>query len=349
MFPALISVHLFLAALTVDPFAFLGPSVTITKDERRQLDRGEPIARVLSGKGREIAAFAAVPVKVDGDRVVAWIRCIEQLRKSSYVVAVARFSDPPRIEDLAGLVLDDDDLSDIRTCRPQDCGLQLSAQEMIRLETAAAEATGDWKEAVQQAFREALLERVRVYLASGEISGYDDSGSRAPSPASRFGSLLDHSLFLTKRLPQFAEHLRAYPSGAAPEVESFVYWSKERLGGRPFINVTHLSILRGQGPGLPDALVAGKQIFASHYIDASLGVTALLRGAWGGPNYLVYVNRSELGILGGPFGGLIKWFMKRRLKAEAAGVLRELRQRLESGDPPPVVTSTDESGRRHPC
>ena len=69
-----------------------------------------------------------------------------------------------------------------------------------------------------------------------------------------------------------------------------------------------MSILRSDEPGLADALVAGKEIFATHYVNASLGLTAIVRGEPGGPNYLAYVNRSEVDMLGGMFGGLVRWF-----------------------------------------
>jgi hypothetical protein len=65
-------------------------------------------------------------------------------------------------------------------------------------------------------------------------------------------------------------------------------------------------------------------------------MTAIVRGEPGGLNYLVYVNRSDLDMPGGPFKGITRWFLQRRLKAEAATVLQALRQRLESGEPPPV-------------
>jgi hypothetical protein len=79
--------------------------------------------------------------------------------------------------------------------------------------------------------------------------------------------------------------------------------------------------------------VAGKGIFATHYVNASLGLTAILRGSPGSPNYLAYVNRSDVDMAGGVLGGLVRVFMERRLKKEAATVLLGLRQRLESGDP----------------
>ena len=339
MFTALLALQVLAAAPHADPFAFFQPSVALSADDRRQLDRGEPVARVLPGKNLEVAVFAAVPVDIDGDRLVAWMRRIEELKKSSYVLAIGRFSDPPRIGALAGLTLDDEELSEVRACRPGSCALKLSASEMTQLEKAAVEAGRDWKPAVQQAFRRAVLERVQMYLATGHMPAYEDQKSGV-WPSARFALLLDHSVFLTGHLPRFVEHLRGYPLTAAPDVESFVYWSKERLARKAIIGATHVSIARSQDAGLPDALVAGKEIFATHYLNASLGLTAITRGESGAHNYLAYVNRSEVDMLGGMFGGLVRWFMQRRLRTEAADVLRGLRRRLESGEPPALKTTT---------
>ncbi len=316
-----------------DPFAFLRPSVTVSADDRRHLDAGEPAAHTVDGQGLELAVFAVVPVNVDGDRLVTWVRRIEELKKSPYVLAIGRFSSPPRIEDLAGLSLDDNELSAVRRCHPGSCALKLSAGEMTDLQNAAAAAPDDWKAAVQQAFRRAVLQRVQKYLADGQVPPYEDQ-TPVVEPAMRFRAVLDHALFLGEHLPRVAEHLRRYPPTTAADIESFLYWSKERLGNKATISVTHVNIVRSHDPGLPDAFVAGKEIYCTHYVNASLGLTALVRGAPGGPNYLVYVNRTEVDVLGGTFSGLIRWFLQRRLKAEAGGVLGGLRKRLESGDPP---------------
>ena len=52
-------------------------------------------------------------------------------------------------------------------------------------------------------------------------------------------------------------------------------------------------------------------------------------------NYLVYLNRSEVDLVKGAFGGLVRETIEDRLKTESESVLQSLRQRLESGDPPP--------------
>jgi hypothetical protein len=233
-------------------------------------------------------------------------------------------SEPPRIDDLAGMELDEEDLADVRECRPGNCGIALSAAEMTRLQHAAAGAGSEWKAGVQREFRRIVLQRIRTFLADGQPG-------LAPIHA-----ILKHSTFLSRNAPLFAEYVGRYPHAPMTGVESFLYWSKERLAGKPIVILTHVSMLRGQGDTLPDVLVAGRQVFATRCINASLGVTALVRGERG-VRYLVYVNRSQVDVLNRRFGGIVRWFAERRVRAEAAEVLRGLRTRLERGEPPDVT------------
>jgi hypothetical protein len=318
-----------------DPFAFFRPSLTVSAVDRRQLEQGEPIARILPGEGSEVAVFAAVPIDIDGDRFVAWTRRIEELKKSSYVLAIGRFSDPPRIEDLAGLSLDDDDLSAIRSCRPGHCGLKLTAGEMAELQRVAAEAGQDWKPMLQQAFRAMVLQRVNAYAMGGlaALQPYVEHGGDEIDPATTFAALLDHSVYLSQHLPGLVQHLSRHPHRPMPEVETFTYWSKERLARKPIISATHVSIVRSRDERMPDALVVGNEIFATHYLNASLSVAAIIRGQSGSHNYLAYFNQAHVDVLGGMFGGLVRPVMERRIRASAIDVLRGLRLRLEGGVP----------------
>ena len=92
--------------------------------------------------------------------------------------------------------------------------------------------------------------------------------------------------------------------------------------------------MRGQGAAEPEALVAGKQIFATHYIDASLDLTAIVRGGADGRRFLAFYNRSEVDVLGGFFGGIVRMVARGRLREEAAEVLQGLRKRIDGGPPP---------------
>jgi hypothetical protein len=80
-------------------------------------------------------------------------------------------------------------------------------------------------------------------------------------------------------------------------------------------------------------MAVSREIFATHYRNASLGVTAVSEDA-SGIRYLVYVNRSQVDVLGGIFGGWKRSIVEGRLKSESADVFSEVRRRLESGPPP---------------
>ncbi len=320
----------------LDPFAFFRPSVALRDRDRASLQQGTPFASIVEGDRHEAAVFSVVPVDrtVDADRLIAWIRNIAALKQSKYVLALRRFSTPPRLDDVAALSLDEGDLNDVKRCRPGKCGLKLSAAEIGELQRVIRSAGDGWKPAVQTTFRRMVLERVQTYSQKGQaaLATYGDRQG-APSLESSFRGLVQRSAYLDGHVPKLAAYLTEYPSAPPPGVESFLYWSKEKLGSKAVVSATHVIVLKGNG-GDPDVVVATKQVFATHYMDASLGVTALVSDRSTDRRYLAYLNRSELDVLGGFWGGLVRLVLERRLKSEAPAVLRQLSERLASGAPP---------------
>src|ERR1035437_8151582 len=91
----------------------------------------------------------------------------------------------------------------------------------------------------------------------------------------------------------------------------------------------HVSIYIQPG----QAVIASKQIYASHYFDASLGLTAAIDdpGAAAGPGmYLVHLNRSRIDLLRGFFGGLRRAFLRGGLRDGRRKNLVEVVRKLES-------------------
>jgi hypothetical protein len=135
--------------------------------------------------------------------------------------------------------------------------------------------------------------------------------------------LLDHSPYL--RTDGFSSD-RAHP-------DSYFYWSKEYFGaGKPVIAVTHVDVMRGTRREAPSVAVIGAEILATHYRTASLDLTAVVEDD-SGHTYLVYINRSQVDVLGGLFGEFKRAIVEKRLKSETAQVFSTLRRRLESGPP----------------
>lgn len=311
-----------------DPFAFFAPSVPATDQDRDQLAKGGTIARIVPGAKRTLAVFSATPTTATADRLTAWMRDIPDLKKSKYVSAIGRFSDPPQVADVAGLTLEEGDIKEIARCRPGRCGLKLGADEIRDLQRAGSSG-------IQDAFRRIVVHRVERYLASGQgaLPAYDDHGG-AVSLQDHFVSLLEESPFLRTRLPEIATALERWPHAPAPQLESFLYWSKEQIGPKPVTSVTHVVIARHGDGTLPEVVVIARQLFATHYTDASISVTALVRDPASGRRCLMYLNRSDVDMLGGFWGGLLRRIAEHRLRSEAPAMLVTLRERLEGGDPP---------------
>lgn len=311
------------AATAPDPFAWLQPVVTMDAASQARLDRGDVIVRILPAIDGELAVFAAARLNADSEALGTWAASVAQFKKSPYVLKVQRFSDPPAFEDLQSMALEDDDLEDVRRCRSGECNVKLSAEEMTLLRQTADAGGSRWKDAVQFQFKRAVLNRVVTYEAGGFAGLPPYVDHRKPVlPSAVFGLLLDRSPYLGSAAFTDAD------------VESFFYWSKEQYGaGKAVVSVTHVDVVRPRAAGPLRVAVVGREIFATHYRNASIGVTAVTQDA-AGQRYLVYVNRSHLDVLGGIFGGWKRAILEGRVKNESATVLNEVRRRLESGPPP---------------
>jgi hypothetical protein len=295
------------------------------------LASGAPWVGIAPAAERELAVYGAVRTTADGERLMARARQPEPTRSATYAQVAGRLSDPPRPEDLAGLLLDARDLEDLRRCQPGSCGLKLGAAEIAEIRASIAHAGEDWKAAAQQAFRDMLLARARRYLASGDLQTPPYHDRRIPvSPADELAEVLAHLGLDRMYGAGVSESLRSYPQSALPGTESFLTWSKEIVGGgKPIVSLTHVLIIRGSDGARPGTLVAARQVYASHYLTASISMTAIAEEADGMSRYLVYARRSRLDLLTGPFRGLVRRTIEHRIRADGPKFLEGLRQRLE--------------------
>jgi hypothetical protein len=310
-------------ATNPDPFAWLRPAISVDATAQGRLDRDEVLVRVLPAGDDELAVFAAAHVNSDPDTFTAWINAIGALKKGHFVLDMRRLSDPPVFADLQDITLDDDDLNDLRSCRAGDCNVKLTVEDIETLRHAADEGGDEWKAAVQEQFRRVVWNRILSYRMTG-FSGlmpYADR-RRMVEPNRALGVLLDRSPYL-----QSSGFVQA-------EVSSFFYWSKEQYGaGKPIIGVTHVDVVRPRLAGSMRVAAVSREVFATHYRNASLGLTAMTEDP-SGRRYVVYVNRSQLDLLGGTFASWKRSALEGRLKTESARALNEIRQRIESGPPP---------------
>jgi hypothetical protein len=312
------------AGVSPDVHGVLTTDLKFTPSEMSDLAAGKVVRHSIeSSTPGEIAAVGGTWVGVPVDSFLKAFRDIVTFKKGEGVLQIGRFSDPPQVDDLAALTLDDEDF-DARRCRVGDCSIRLSAADIGRFQQIDWNAP-DARLRVSALFKQVLTGHLRAYWAgeSGVVRQYDN-GKRSIRPAVEFAGILANSPEVGRLAPGLPEHLRDFRAAPLEGAEDFLYWSKERFGIAPFISVTHVTIAR-TSPGT--VVITSKDVYSSRYLDSSLGLT-LVTEAPGGC-YLVYANRSRADALKGGFTALRRAFVERRARSSLDQNLKAVKGRLE--------------------
>ena len=271
--------------------------------------RGEPVAVALpTTLDREVAVGGAVRIDAPAARLVAVVRDIERLERGSGFLATKKLSSPPTAADMASLRLPDEDVHDLRNCRPGKCEIKLGQAGFDAL------AMIDWKaanasEQANQLARGMALEYLERYRAGGNaaLAIYLDA-ARPVDVAKQFEELVQRASPLIASVPQVSDYLRQYPQGRPADVDDYFYWSLGEFGLKPVIRLNHAVIHpTGRPTGLQYAITT-KQLYASHYFHTALEVRILIddRERPGQSHYLVVINIARLDGLTGLFGPIVR-------------------------------------------
>ena len=108
-----------------------------------------------------------------------------------------------------------------------------------------------------------------------------------------------------------AGYFRSYPHDSRG-LESFLSWSKNvASGAREVVSISHVTMIRCGGTGDRVALISA-QIYASHYLDASLSYTVL--PGEGDDSFLLDLRRTRIDVIRGVFGGVIRNILEDQIR-----------------------------------
>ena len=317
------------AAQPEDTLAFLRGHFRFSAHDLRDLAEGRaPVRPLDTTDGREIAIAGAVRVPISPTEYVRQLRDIVEFKRHEAVQQIGTFSMPPRVSDMAGLSLDADHLGDLRKCEVDDCDVQLSRAAIGRLRAEVNWTSANATAEANRVYRDILTDQVARYLQAGDpaLMTYENHGQPLVV-ADEFRAMVDAPPALLRRFPGLQHHVASFPRGRAPDAEDIIYWSKEDVGPKVIISITHMIIVPVHGGPVLFA-AASKQLYGSHYFDSSLGLTLLLRDTEPGSTVLVYVNRSRIDVLSGFLGGLKRAIVRSRGRSAMEDTLRRIRTRL---------------------
>jgi hypothetical protein len=331
-FPVVVSVLTLVSVLPALPdqadrsaaFGWFAPWINLEAKQLREMHGGAILAKTLPASDSEIALFFAGAINADPQAFIEALQSPESLWKMARVPLVTRFSSPPRLEDVNRMRLRANDVEAIRRCRPGDCDVKLTASEIRGLQAAAS---------IQDEFRRMVLDRVTRYLESGFRSTEDFHDHDAPvDPQTVATGLLLRSPWLTERAPRLGEYVENFPATPSSDIDSFLYWLETTHTPKPTIQVVHVMIDRrgDAAAGSPEVLVVSRQVFASHYVNGSLAVSALLTSRAERRRYLTYLTRVHVDGVGGWLSGLKRLLIEGATRRRGAAVFEEQRRRIES-------------------
>ncbi|MCM3903266.1 MAG: hypothetical protein ND866_16295 [Pyrinomonadaceae bacterium] len=313
----------------------LRDQANFTGDDFSTLERGELVVKLLPVKDkREVAVCGLMRLQVPlAEGLQAFQQSMTQLNRKS-ILEIGKFSSPPSLQDLQALTLNDRDLEDLKTCVVGDCKLKMSAAMIERLHKEVDWTAPGHRSQVTLLFRQMLLDYVRDYLARGDAAliEYHDQ-SRGVRLEDEHRSLLDASLYINDFAPELTHYLKTFPKPELTNVENTINWTKIKFGLKPVTIITHVTTYTRRTGGMPQLLVVSKQLYANHYFDSALAVTALLNipiTSTTSDSYLLYTNRSRADALGGSFSKQKRNLVEGEALTNLNAVLLQTRLNLES-------------------
>ena len=295
------------------------------------LTQNQPAVKLVPGSDkREVAVSGLVNIYTSADDFLNSYRESMTRKNNSAILEIGSIGNVPALADLQDLTLEPRDIEDLKECIAGECQVKLSAQMIERFRKEIDWNAPDYQLLVTNLFKQMLVDYVRDYRSRGDAAliEYNDKRNEV-SLAAEHRALASASGYVNDVLKAERSQLQV--------VEDAIVWSKIKFGLKPVFAINHITIYRRDREVGPQVLIASKQIYANHYFNGSLALTAFVKVADASQGaYLVYENRSRADGLGGPFGKLKRGVVEKKAVEGLRAILEHSRTSLGG----PVVAAT---------
>jgi len=283
--------------------SFLQQNIGFDAGQLAAVERGEVIVKVIEARERrDVVVFGIITVPVSRDQWGNSARSFPAALRTPNRTKVGVFSNPARESDVAAVVIPDRDVAEMKDCKPGNCVVKLPATDMrhIHDEMNWSASPAELQAQLNAYARRRLVEYVTDYRARGDsaMAIYDDRGNVNVHASEAFAAQLAESHYVFQTVPSLQQYLTNYPHASLPGAAEVVFWSEDVMPRlRPILSVTHQVVYTP--PELPGmTLVTAKQIYANHYFEAAVDLTAAVERA---PSsiYLVVLRRYRFDNLPG--------------------------------------------------
>jgi len=317
-----------------EPNKFFHEYIGLSDDQIEQVHRGKAIAKIMESRTPdEVFVFGSVYIKASPEQYLKFALDLDALRKLPNYLAIQKFSDPPKLSDLDGFTLEQEDVKQLKNCKPGHCEIQLPAESMEEFQRVVNWSAPDVADQANHAAQRMALEALVQYEQGGNAAlGIYRDKSHPAAVAETFQSLLSRSKALPVYLPDLDHYLLDYPAAKFNSIESEFYWEKVNFGLKPTLRIVQAIIYHGTQPTEPAYAVAVKQLYSSHYFESALDLTVCVKDtdAHGSGFYLITLKGSQQAGLTGLKGGIVRKVAVDKTRSALERTLVSVKQKLET-------------------
>jgi len=298
------------------------------------LQLNQPVVRSIpTSEKAEIAVSGLVEIRAVAEEFLRTYRDSMTSKNNPAILEIGSFKRKPSLSDLETLSLEKEDIEDLKECVVGECQVKLSAAMIQRFSKEIDWDAADYAAKVNNLFRQMLFEYVKDYRARGEAALIEYNDKRDQVSLAAEQSALNSA-------PSYVNDFINDSKAGLQLLEDTLVWSKIKFGLKPVIAINHISIYKRNHDVGPQVLIISKQIYANHYFNASLALTAFVRVP-DAPNgaYLVSENRSRADGLDGPFGKIKRGVVEKKAVEGLRAILEHSKASLEGST---IAASTDE-------
>ena len=311
---------------------FLTEAFGMSAADIGRIDGGHVVTRTLDVKNRrEVATLGIVRIRTTPAVYVERLMDIAEFKRTEDIIQIGKFGSPPQPGDVASLTIEEADVMQLRECRIDDCGVRLPADDIERVQREIDWSAPEASRRAGDLVRQLLVQYVTRYRAGGAGAAMEYASTSPRLDVGReFAALVAADTTTWKYVPRLRRHLLEYPGAGEDSITDFVYWSKERVHRRLVVSLTHVAIAPAVEPSPMTHAIASKQIYATHYYDASLGLTLLVPDptAPAPATYVIYLNRSRIDLFDGLFGGVARRIVSGKARTLVGEQLARLQRTL---------------------
>lgn len=312
----------------------LAQKIAFAETDFAALQLNQPVVRSIPTSDKaEIAVSGLVNIRAAADEFLRSYRDSMTRKSNAAILEIGAFGGQPSLTDLETLTLESRDIEDLKDCVIGECQIKLSAAMISRFRKEIDWNAADRETKVTNLFKQMIFEYVQDYRARGETAliEYHDKRDQVSLAAEQRA---------LEAAPSYINEFINDSKAGLQLLEDAIVWSKIKFGLKPVIAINHILIYKRNSNVGPQVLIASKQIYANHYFNASLALTAFVRvpDAPHG-SYLVSENRSRADGLEGPFGKIKRGVVEKKAVEGLRAILEQSKASLEGST---VTASTAE-------